>query len=96
MNIQKELNDWAKETVEVYNRLSTGFGYYTQTPLNNINKTPDLLILGINPGYGGGKEKMTGEELLKGNPCFESKDALPCYRIGRVKSASLYDTRRNL
>ena len=76
MNIQKELIDWAKETVEVYNRLSTGFGYYTQTPLNNINKTPDLLILGINPGYGGGKEKMTGEELLKGNPCFEGKDVI--------------------
>ena len=76
MNIQKELNDWAKETVEVYNRQSTGFGYYTQTPLNNINKTPDLLILGINPGYGGGKEKMTGEELLKGNPCFEGKDVI--------------------
>lgn len=76
MNIQKELMDWAEETAEVYNRQSTGIGYYTQTPLNIINKKPDMLILGINPGYGGGKENMTGEELLKGNPCFEGKDTI--------------------
>lgn len=76
MNIQKELEDWAKETVEVYNRQSTDFGFYTQTPLCNIMHTPDLLILGINPGYDGGIKNMTGEELLKGNPCFEGKDVI--------------------
>ena len=45
MNIQKELIDWAKETVEVYNKQSTNLGFYTQTPLCNITQTPDLLIL---------------------------------------------------
>ena len=76
--IQEELADWAEKTVEVYNPMaqSTGLGFYTQTPLRNIIKSPDLLILGINPGYGGGKEIMTGEELLKGNPCFEGKDII--------------------
>lgn len=76
MNIQKELIDWAKETVEVYNKQSTNLGFYTQTPLCNITQTPDLLILGINPGYDGGIKNKTGEELLKGNPCFEGKDII--------------------
>ena len=76
MNIQKELIDWAKETVEVYNKQSTNLGFYTQTPLCNITQTPALLILGINPGYDGGIKNKTGEELLKGNPCFEGKDII--------------------
>lgn len=76
MSIQKELEKWAEETVEVYNKQSTDLGFYTQTPLCNINRTPDLLILGINPGYDGGIKNKTGEDLLKGNPCFEGKDII--------------------
>ena len=74
MNIQDELLKWANETVDVYKHQQTDSGFYTQTPLCNISKLPDLLILGINPGYGGGKDNMTGEELLKGNPCFNGLD----------------------
>ena len=79
MNIKEKLNDWAKETVEVYKKQSTEIGFYTQTPLSiflkdNIQK-PDLLILGINPGFGGGIRRNTGTELLKGNPCFEGMDS---------------------
>ena len=79
MNIKEKLNDWAKETVEVYKKQSTEIGFYTQTPLSiflkdNIQK-PDLLILGINPGSGGGIRRNTGTELLKGNPCFEGMDS---------------------
>ena len=76
MCIQEKLIDWAKETVKVYYKQSTDLGFYTQTPLCNITHTPDLLILGINPGYGGGKENMSGEDLLKGNPCFDGKDVI--------------------
>ena len=76
MSIQKELEKWAEETVGVYNKQSTDLGFYTQTPLCNINRTPDLLILGINPGYDGGIKNKTGEDLLKGNPCFEGKDII--------------------
>ena len=78
--IQEKLASWAKETVNVYNPIADTlnkessnekWGYYTQTPLSLVSQSPDLLILGINPGSGGGKDNMTGEELLKGNPCFE-------------------------
>jgi len=79
MNIQEELIDWAEKTVEVYKKQTTEIGFYTQTPLSiflkdNIQK-PDLLILGINPGSGGGIKRNTGAELLKGNPCFEGMDS---------------------
>ena len=78
MYIQKELMDWAEKTVEIYKNQPTDLGFYTQTPLSifldeNI-KEPDLLILGINPGSGGGIKEYTGTELLKGNPCFERID----------------------
>ena len=76
MNIQKELMDWAEETVNVYNSIgkTLKMGYYTQTPLSLVSQSPDLLILGINPGAEGGNNMMNEEELLKGNPCFENKD----------------------
>ena len=78
MDIQKELMDWAEKTVETYKNQPEDLGFYTQTPLSifldeNI-KEPDLLILGINPGSGGGIKEYTGTELLKGNPCFERID----------------------
>ena len=76
MDIQEKLIDWANETIEVYNKQSTDLGFYTQTPLCNITNTPDLLILGINPGFDGGIRNKTGEDLLKGNPCFEGKDVI--------------------
>ena len=71
--IQEKLASWAKETVNVYNPIgkTLKMGYYTQTPLSLVSQSPDILILGINPGSEGGKDSMTGEELLKGNPCFE-------------------------
>ena len=81
--IQEKLASWAEGTVNVYNPIAETlnkessnekWGYYTQTPLSLVSKSPDLLILGINPGSVGGKESMSGEELLKGNPCFENKD----------------------
>ena len=51
MNIEKELFNWAKETIEDYN--NTGYSYYTQSPLNQIKEDQiELLVLGINPGSG--------------------------------------------
>lgn len=81
--IQEKLRKWAEETVGVYNPIvetlnkkssNEKWGYYTQTPLSLVSQSPDILVLGINPGCSGGKEKMSGEELLKGNPCFENID----------------------
>ena len=80
MSIQEKLESWAEETVNVYNPIAKTLemGYYTQTPLSLVSQSPDLLIFGINPGAEGGKNNMTGEELLKGNPCFEglNKEAI--------------------
>lgn len=79
--IQERLASWAEETVKVYNSIAETlnkknpnkkWGYYTQTPLSLVSQSPDLLILGINPGAAGGGI-MTGEELLQGNPCFKGK-----------------------
>ena len=75
--IQVKLESWAKETVNVYNRIvetlnekkpDIKWGYYTQSVLNRETLNPDILILGINPGAAGGGI-MTWEELLQGNPC---------------------------
>ena len=76
MSIHEKLIDWAEETVNVYNPIAKTLkmGYYTQTPLSLVSQSPDLLIFGINPGAEGGKDNMTGEELLKGNPCFDGLD----------------------
>lgn len=71
---KKELLDWANETVKVYENQQSNYGYYTQTPLSLVSQSPDILILGINPGYTGGIKNKTGEDLLKGNPCFKGKD----------------------
>lgn len=73
---KEDLLEWANDTVNVYKQQQTELGFYTQTPLSvffRLPQSPDLLILGINPGSEGGKENMTGEELLNGNPCFWGK-----------------------
>ncbi|MCQ2341895.1 MAG: hypothetical protein MJZ75_00165 [Paludibacteraceae bacterium] len=86
-DLQKNLLDWAEKTVKVYvdyaNAHDDAPAFYTQSPLNEITQSPELLIMGINPGSHGtykdqkisnpnwhlnGKD-MTGEDLLKGNFC---------------------------
>jgi hypothetical protein len=76
MGIQKDLIDWAKETVEIYNPMAqtTGLGYYTQSVLNRENLKPELLILGINPGEFIESITITWSKLLQGNPCFKGMD----------------------
>lgn len=85
-SLQTELIKWANETVKVYldyaNEHEDAPAFYTQSPLNGITKSPELLIMGINPGsigtYNGQKNQatwglngkdITGEDLLRGNFC---------------------------
>ena len=51
MNIHEELRKWANEYVPKFNDLSKEFKthYYTQSPLDSINDTINLMIIGINP-----------------------------------------------
>lgn len=92
-DLQKNLLDWAEKTVKVYvdyaNAHDDAPAFYTQSPLNGITTSPELLIMGINPGsFGTYKEQkdksknwhfkgedMSAEELLCGNFCKTSKDS---------------------
>lgn len=69
-NIQDELKKWAKEVVEVYNPIKRS--YYTQSDLTKITVSPEILILGINPGSTGNEEAqpITADVFLKGNKNF--------------------------
>jgi hypothetical protein len=66
------LENWADETIRIYNPIAQKYqlGYYTQSVLSRIERFPELLILGINPGSRGGKVEQDRKGLLEGNPCF--------------------------
>jgi len=67
--MQNELKKWAQEVTQVYNRI--GRSYYTQSDLTKITESPEILILGINPGSTGiAKEPITADVFLKGNKNF--------------------------
>ena len=77
MNIQEKIVIWANEYVPRFNKLSEQFKthYYTQSPLNSINDTVELMIIGINPqgNLNNGERKLTVEEFLKGNHDWEKR-----------------------
>lgn len=54
MDIQKELEQWANETVEKYHNIAVrpevNIAYYTQSDLSRLSEKPELMIIGINPG----------------------------------------------
>lgn len=67
--MQNKLKKWAEEVTQVYNPI--GRSYYTQSDLTKITESPEILILGINPGSTGiAKEPITADVFLKGNKNF--------------------------
>ena len=67
--MQNELKEWAEKVTQYYNQI--GRSYYTQSDLTKINESPEILILGINPGSTGiAKEPITADVFLKGNKSF--------------------------
>ena len=89
MNIESEIQEWAKKTVIAYNQRKRS--YYTQSPLVGIKEDKiELLVLGINPGsiskpfdewvnddlWKGKitKNGMTAEILLQGNPAYPNRN----------------------
>lgn len=77
MNKHEEIVNWAQEYVPRFNDLSKQFKthYYTQSPLNSINDTIELMIIGINPkgSLYNGERELTVEEFLRGNPFWEHR-----------------------
>lgn len=77
-DLQKKLLLWAKQVVQEYNPIaqSEKVNYYTQSDLSQIKESPELLLLGINPGSEGGNgRQLTAEEFLKGNSYYSEKDS---------------------
>lgn len=72
-----KIYEWAQKWVPRFNEKSELFntGYYTQSPLNVIEESPDLMIIGINPKgtFGNGESIKTVEEFLNGNPCWNDR-----------------------
>ena len=78
-NIKQELLKWSKEWTEKFNNLSETYHnpYYTQSPLDAIEETVDVLFVGINPGEPKDSIKQpnhyTPEQFLKGNPAWKER-----------------------
>jgi len=100
--IQEQLRKWADETADAYHKLATDpnhpecdLAFYTQSDLTKIDSKPELLILAINPGFGGSytkqiknpdwnlRDRMTGERLLQGNPCFKQHNSWHLWKVLR-------------
>lgn len=62
--LQSSLEDWAQETIEAYHKIAqeVNLAFYTQSDLSILRESPELAIVGINPG---GKEKDTYEGQRK-------------------------------
>jgi len=80
-NLQKDIQAWAKRTVEAYIEMAKKWDYsfYTQSPLTQIDASPQYFIIQINPGSGGTYTQqkknighdMTPQGLLEGNPVWD-------------------------
>lgn len=71
------MKDWAKTYTQKFNLLSEQYNtsFYTQSPLNVINNTVELMVIGINPKgeTNKGKRVVNEVELLEGNPCWKER-----------------------
>lgn len=92
--MKQELYEWADRTADFYHHKAKSdkkydISFYTQSNLNDIEQSPELLILAINPGSEGSYEgqisiklwqewgvngRMDGATLLKGNPTWEKRN----------------------
>ena len=61
MNIQEKLRQWAEDTYEFYSKEARilDLDFYTQSDLTQLtdDKPVELMVIGINPGYGGHYQK---------------------------------------
>lgn len=64
--LQTSLEEWAEKTVKAYHEiaLEVNLAYYTQSDLSKITESPEVAIVGINPG-GGEKDTYEGQRKNK-------------------------------
>lgn len=87
MNVQEKLRAWAEEAYEFYSKEARilDLDFYTQSDLTILtdDKPVELMVIGINPGYGGHYQKerfAKSEDLLHGN-CDFKKEGIPHLNI---------------
>lgn len=76
--MQEKITDWANKVVNIYNSYEISF--YTQSDLTKITQSPDILILGINPGSEGAYNKIDAETFMSGNTYFSERDKWHLWR----------------
>lgn len=87
MNIQEKLRLWAEETYEFYSKEARvlDLDFYTQSDLTQLtdDKPVELMVIGINPGYGGHyqKDRFTKPEYLLHGNCDFKKEGAPHLNI---------------
>ena len=83
MDIQNELRVWAKHVVKKYDPVAKteNSSYYTQSNLKIIKRSPQVLILGINPGSSSNYKAIDPETFLGGNPSFSTNVTWPLCKV---------------
>lgn len=76
--MQEKITDWANKVVNIYNSYEISF--YTQSDLKKITQSPEILILGINPGSEGAYNKIDAETFMRGNTKFSERDKWHLWR----------------
>lgn len=87
--LQTSLEEWAENAVRIYHQIASrddvNIAYYTQSDLSILTTSPELMIVGINPGSSSSysdqrrnenwsylyKNSLDKNHLLKGNYCHE-------------------------
>ena len=74
MTIQDKLNEWVESTIKHYKNVLEEVGrpdgfMGSQSPINQLSESPEIIILGKNPGHGGSFEdsEQFRRDFLKGN-----------------------------
>lgn len=96
-DLQKNLLDWAEKTVSTYNKIALSDSnripaFYTQSPLNVLQTSPEVMVIGINPGSIGTFQQqlshshwnlngkgMSANQLLSGNYCIADDEKSTCW-----------------
>lgn len=109
--MKTKIEKWAEETFQEYETLTKDYdiGFYSQSPLTNINHPVKVVVMGINPGSSGSFSKMINSSvwkfnesekpychLLRGNAYWSERDSWVYWRnVMGLLSEAYPDIREN-